>query len=153
MYRAAEGIVKLRSRSRSGEGQVRVRWRSGEGQVRVRKVKVGCQLKELQTKSKIWTWAVPYFGSFQVYMSLTLMRVQLVQWNIWCGMDDKLTCQPWAKWATHAAVKIFLSPSPIKFWSQIPRIKNIPDRGSTVGPKSRPENLNCEFYLWGPLSS
>lgn len=48
------------------------------------------------------------------------------------------------------AVKIFLSPSPIKFWSQIPRIKNIPDRGSTVGPNQDPRALIVNFIYGAP---
>ena len=51
---------------------------------------------------------------------------------------------------TQLAVKIFLSPSPIKFWSQIPRIKNIPDRGSTVGPNQDPRALIVNFIYGAP---
>ena len=75
------------------------------------------------------------------------MRVKLVQWNIWCGMNDKLTCQPWAKCATHAAIKIFLSPSPIKFWSQIPRIKNT---GLSAQIKTRARTLIVNFIYGAP---
>ena len=75
------------------------------------------------------------------------MRVKLVQWNIWCGMNDKLTCQPWAKCATHAAIKIFLSPSPIKFWSQIPGIKNT---GLSAQIKTRARTLIVNFIYGAP---
>ena len=66
------------------------------------------------------------------------------------GYEWQVDSPRWAGWATHAAIKIFLSPIPIMFWSQIPRIKNTQGRGRTVGPNQDPSTLIVNFIYEAP---
>ena len=78
-------IVKLRSRSRAGEGQVKVRWGSSS------------ELKTLKT----WTWAIQYF----LFVHIATSSLQQLPWHshqlphkLWASRTPVLTQPPAPTW-------------------------------------------------------